>query len=153
MPTSPDLSRVRLRRQGRVPVGRYSWKYWDRIIKHGTGFKCWRPYLSSSIPCFKTKNLPALERARASPCLAFKASVLQRALLDPPMLIFNFSFKFTVKQRKNLQPKCLYFATRYIFQGPSATATAPVCQATCPQEMEDNRKRWGSISLTDIAQM
>lgn len=106
----------------------------EAVIKHSTGFKCSRPYLSSSVPRFKTKNLTALQRARSSLCLAFEANVLKEVFLDPPMLLFNFSFKFTVKQRKNLQPKCLYFATRHIFQRLSAIVTAPVPGCVSPRD-------------------
>lgn len=124
----------------------------EAVIKHSTGFKCSRPYLSSSVPRLKTKNLTALQRARSSLCLAFEANVLKEVFLDPPMLLFNFSFKFTVKQRKNLQPKC-FTLLQDTFSKDFLPLSQPLCQAVCPQGMGDDRKWWGSISITDIAQI
>lgn len=132
-------------------------------------FECLWPYLSSSIPCFKTPNLPALERARSSLCMVLKASVLREAFLDLPTLIDFFFFFFarsTLTVKKSRERTCsqsaFIFPTRHVFQTPSAVATAgrlgchqPLCQAgsraTCPREAGDGTKKRGSISFTDIA--
>lgn len=66
-------------------------------------FHSLRAYVSSSIPCFKTLNLPALERARSSLCLVLKASALREAFLDPPTLNF---FKSTITVKKYRKRSC-----------------------------------------------